>query len=149
MGMRQACPGETVTYTCTVTRGFLLGWIVEPFISGNDPIQFTSTTDMRIVNCNNFATVHCTDFNFVATLINIANMMVMGTTILADMTSNLTFTATVRLNGTVVQCRGSTAVGFPVVNNTLHVAGVSTVLFCVIYSWVSNNKQNSQCHSCR
>ena len=121
MGMRQACPGETVTYTCTVTQGFALKWIVEPFISGNDPIRFTSTTDRRIVNCNNFATVHCTDFNFVATLINIANTMVMGFTTLADMTSTLTFNATVRLNGTVMQCRGTTAVGFPITNRTLNV----------------------------
>ena len=121
VGMRQACPGEMVTYTCTVTQAIALDWIVDPFISGNDPIRFTSTTDRSIVNCNNFGTVNCTDLNFVATLTNTSNMIMMSSSTLADMTSTLTFTAVVRLNGTVVQCRGQTAVEFPVVNNTLHV----------------------------
>ena len=121
VGTRQACPREMVTYTCTVNQGFILKWIVEPFIYGSDPIQFTSTTDMRIVSCNHFAAVNCTDFNFVATLTNTANMMVMDSTTLADMTSTLTFTATARLNGTVVQCRGSTADATPITNRTLNV----------------------------
>ena len=126
VGMRGVCPGETVTYTCTVTQGFLLEWIVEPFILDNTDIEFTSTDTIgRRFDCNNVAAVQCADLNFVATLTNTANPNVVRSTTLADITSTLTFTAAVRLNGTVVQCRGSTAVGFPVVNNTLHVAGLS------------------------
>ena len=139
VGMRRACSGEMVTYTCTVNQGFLLEWIVEPFILDNTDIEFTSTDTIgRSFDCNNVAAVQCADLNFVATLTNTANMIMMGSTTLADITSTLTFTAAVRLNGTVVQCRGSTAVGFPVVNNTLRVAGVSTVYilcYLAIVSW--------------
>ena len=38
VGMRGVCPGETVTYTCTVIQGIGLDWIVEPFISGSTRI---------------------------------------------------------------------------------------------------------------
>ena len=124
VGMRQACPGEMVTYTCTVTQGAFLDWIVEPFLPTTAPIQFTSiaATDSSW-NCNNVATVSCSVFNFVATLTNTANPTVVMTTTLADMTSTLTFTAAARLNGTVVQCRGTTENGLPITNNTLNVAG--------------------------
>ena len=139
VGTRGVCPGEIVTYTCTVTQGFLLEWIVEPFILDNTDIEFPSTDTIgRSFDCNNVAAVQCADLNFVATLTNTASMIMMGSTTLADITSTLTITAAVRLNGTVVQCRGSTAVGFPVVNNTLHVAGVSTVYilcYLAIVSW--------------
>ena len=123
MGMRQACPGEVVTYTCNVTQGFLLDWIVEPFISSSDFIRFTLTGSR--LDCNDVTAVQCTDFEFVATLTNTANpTVVMGTT-LADMTSTMTFTATSRLNETVVQCRGITADASPITNRTLIVAGTS------------------------
>ena len=133
MGMRQACPGEMVTYTCTVTQGAFLDWIVEPFLPTTAPIQFTSTaaTDSSW-NCNNVVTVSCSVFNFVATLTATVNPNVVMSTTLVDMTSTLTFSAASRLNGTVVQCRGSTAVGFPIVNNSLNIAGTS-VLFRVAY----------------
>ena len=65
------------------------------------------------------------DFDFVATLTNTANPNVVSATALADMTSTLTITATARLNGTVVQCRGTTESGLPITNNTLSVAGTS------------------------
>ena len=121
VGMRQVCSGEPVTYTCTVNQGFLLEWIVEPFAPISDTIQFASTSDMRSIDCDNFATINCTKLNFVATLTNIANLTVTPTATLADMTSTLTFTATARLNGTVVQCRGQTAAGSPVTNRMLNV----------------------------
>ena len=125
VGMRQACPGEMVTYTCTVNQGFQLDWIVEPFLPTTARIQFTSIAPIgSSLNCSIVAAVRCEDFEFVATLTNTANpTVVMGTT-LADMTSTLTFTATARLNGTAVQCRGATVVGFPMVNISLNIAGV-------------------------
>ena len=127
VGMRRACPGEMVTYTCTVTQGFLLDWIVEPFLNGSTRIRFAlgSTPLGRSVNCNAVSPPQCDNIDFVATFTNTANPMTVQGGTLADMTSTLTFTAAVRLNGTVVQCRGATAVGFPVVNNTLHVAGAA------------------------
>ena len=127
MGMRQACPGEMVTYTCTVNQGIAVEWVVEPFISGNDTIQFTSTTPTgSSVNCNDVATVQCEDFNFVATLTNTSNSTTVMSTLLADMTSTLTFNTTSRLGETVVQCKGETAAGTMIVaNSTLNVAGTS------------------------
>ena len=131
VGMRRACPTEIVTYTCTVNQGALLNWIVEPYVSGATRIRFllSSTPTGSSVNCNSVASVQCEDFDFVATLTNAANPMTImsgtGTVTVADMTSTLTFTATVRLNGTVVQCRGVTAEGFPMNNSTISVAGVS------------------------
>ena len=43
---------------------------------------------------------------------------------LADMTSTFRFTASARVNGTVVQCIESTATGIQRANNTLIVAGL-------------------------
>ena len=127
VGMSQACPGEMVTYTCTVNQGFLIDWIVEPFLNGSTRIRFAlgSTPLGRRVDCNAVSPPQCDNIDFVATFTNTANPMTVQGGTLADMTSTLAFTATVRLNGTVVQCRGTTAVGFPVVNNTLHVAGAA------------------------
>ena len=114
MGMRGACPGETVTYTCIVNQGLALDWIIEPFFSGSTPLRFLSTTPTGSSrDCNGVAAVNCIDFGFVATL----------TDVNPDMTSTLTFTATARLNGAVVQCRGTTASGNPITNRTLNVAG--------------------------
>ena len=125
VGLRQACPGETVTYTCTVNQGSVLEWIVEPFISGNDTVLFLSTTlTGSSVNCTDVAAVQCADFNFVATLTNTANSTTVMSTTLADMTSTLTLNATSRPGGTVVQCRGTTVDGTMVLaNSTLNVAG--------------------------
>ena len=124
--MRQACPGEVMTYTCTVNQGADLEWIVEPFISGSTRILFRSIDPTgRSVGCNDVAAVQCTDFNFVATYTNLTNPTTVASGTVADITSTLTFTATARLNGTVVQCRGTTASGFPTTNSTLNVTGVS------------------------
>ena len=112
--MRQVCPGEMVTYTCTVRQGLALDWIVELFFSGSTPLRFLSTTPTGSrQDCRGVTSVNCSDFGFVATL----------TDVNPDMTSTLTFTATTRLNGTVVQCRGATADGFQITNSTLNVAG--------------------------
>ena len=123
---RQACPGEMVTYTCTVRQGFLLEWIVEPFISRSDPVRLLldTTPILSRLDCNNVTAVRCEDFDFVTTLTNTANPTVVSGTPLADMTSTLTFTATDSLNGTVVECRGSTASGFPINSSTFNLAGV-------------------------
>ena len=120
-----ACPREMVTYTCTVRQGAILDWIVEPFLPESARIQFLLSTASigSSFDCSGVSTVQCTDLNFVATLTNTANPMTVMSATVADITSTLTFTATVRLNGTVVQCRGTTADGFPITNQTLNVAG--------------------------
>ena len=126
-----ACPGERVTYTCTVNQGFFLDWIVEPFLPTSARIQFMSTASIGSrLDCNNVASIQCVDFNFVATLTNTTNPTDVSGTTLADMTSTLTFPATATLNGTVVQCRGSTETEFPTVSRTLNVTGM-LVFACV------------------
>ena len=121
MGMRGTCPGERVTYTCTVTQGAVLEWIVEPFLPDSALIQFTRTDTIgRSFDCNDVTALQCADFNFVATLTDIAN----PSTSVADITSTLTFTATSTLNGTVIQCRGVTANATPMNSSTHSVAGV-------------------------
>ena len=118
VGMRQACPGETVTYTCTVTQGFALEWAVDPYIgAATNPIRFTTSTptEMRRVGCNDVTAVNCTDFDYVATL----------TDTTPDLTSTLAFNATVGLNRTLVQCLGTTGTAFPTNSSTLNVAGTA------------------------
>ena len=117
--------GDSDLYTCIVRQGAILDWIVEPFLNGSTRIRFllSSTPTGSSVNCNNVAAVQCEDFNFVATLTATANSMTVMSATVADMTSTLTFTATTRLNGTVVQCRGVTAEEFPITNRTLNIAG--------------------------
>ena len=125
--MRGVCPKEMVTYTCTVTQGIGLDWIVEPFISGSTRIRFVlgSTPLGRSVNCNGVSPPQCDNIDFVATFTNTVNPMTVMNTNVADMTSTLTFSSPARLNGTVVQCRGVTASGVPITNSTLNVAGAS------------------------
>ena len=126
VGMRQACPGETVTYTCTVNQGFALDWIVEPFISIGDPIRFVldSTPVGRSVDCNGVTPPQCTNITFMAIFTNTANRITVTSGPVADMTSTLTITAAVRLNGTVVQCRGATESAVTR-NTTLNIAGAT------------------------
>ena len=126
MGTRQPCPGETVTYTCTLNQGFQLDWIVEPYITGSTRIRFMldATPIGRSMDCNDVSPPQCDNINFVATFTNTANPMTVMNTTVADMTSTLTFTATARLNGTVVQCRGATAARFPIANRTLNLIAV-------------------------
>ena len=132
LGMRQACPGEMVTYNCTVNQGFRLEWAVGSFISFNTGIQFTSTNTIGTsFDCSGVTAVRCEDLNFLATLTDTSNSTVVMRTTLADMTSTLALTATARLNGTVVQCRGSTADATPINSSILNVAGVS-ILFDIV-----------------
>ena len=119
-----ACPGGMVTYTCTIRQGAVLDWIVEPFLPESARIQFQTTRPIgSSLDCNDISTIQCADFDFVATLTNLTNTTTVPGGTVADMTSTMTFTATTRLNGTVVQCRGTTADGFPITNQSLNVAG--------------------------
>ena len=121
MDMRQACPGETVTYTCTVIQGFTVEWAVDPYIGAvRNQIRFTTSTPIGTTEgCNDVTVVNCTDFDYVATL----------TTLTPDITSTLAFNVTVGLNRTFVQCFGTTA-SLPITTNStfLNVAGTLMLL---------------------
>ena len=131
VGMRQVCPGEMVTYTCTVNQGFALDWIVEPFVSIGDPIRFVldSTPVGRSVDCNGVTPPQCSNITFMAFFTNTANRITVTSGPVADMTSTLTITAAIRLNGTVVQCGGSTADATPMNSSILNVAGISLLYY--------------------
>ena len=121
-GRQTACPGEVVTYTCTVTQAFLLEWTAEPFINETNRLQFSRSTpaEDRVIDCSDSSTVPCTDLDYRTTLTSVGPAQ----NGLADMTSTFRFTASARVNGTVVECRESTATGVQMANSTLIVAGV-------------------------
>ena len=65
------------------------------------------------------------------------------------MTSTLTITTTVRLNGTVVQCRGVTESRAAAFNRTLHIAGAPMLLFVSIVVYAKQlEKKNIIVKSC-
>ena len=131
VGMRQACPAEMVTYTCTVNQGAQLDWIVEPFLPASAQIQFLATASTgSSIHCSDLTPPQCDNIDFVATLTNIANPMTIQGTTVADMASTLAISATVGLNGTVIQCKGTTADGTPIDNSTLRVTGMFMCYSC-------------------
>ena len=119
-GRQTACPGEVVNYTCTVTQAVLLDWTAEPFINETNRFQFSRSTpaEDRVIDCSDSSTVPCADLDYRATLTSVGP---------ADITSTFRFTASARVNGTVVQCRGSTATGVQTANSTLSVTGVQHI----------------------
>ena len=88
-GRQAACPGEMVTYTCTVPRTSSAGWDVPP-----DIMQFNYFPSSSIGRQD------IGDFQ-VALISNVP--ISRG---LADLTITLTVTATLGQNGTVVECLG-------------------------------------------
>ena len=111
-----------MTLTCTVIQAFLIDWTAEPFIGESNRLQFSRSTpaEDRVIDCSDNSTVPCVDLDYRATLTSVGPVQ----NGFADMTSTFSFTASARVNGTVVQCRGSTATGAQMVNSTLIVAGM-------------------------
>ena len=119
---RTACPGERVTFTCTVTQGRTLEWTAESFIMHNNRLQFTTTTpsEDRVLACSDpTSPVQCADFDYQVSLTSVSAIQ----NGFADMVSTFTFTASARVNGTVVQCRGLTATEHQIASQTLNVTG--------------------------
>ena len=90
-----ACPGEEVTFTCTIEDGTILDWISEAFSGA--PQTFT-----RFVVGDTVGQSHIYE-GFTTTLTReIPDPDMPG---FGDLTSTLTFTdSTDELNGTVIQC---------------------------------------------
>ena len=113
-----------MTFTCNVTQGFILEWILEPIIHSGDGIRLRAANHGVPMSCHEFTTVNCNDLDFVANLTHITNPMIVQGTRLFDMEATLTFTATTTLNGKVLQCRGSNAVGLiNILNTTINFSG--------------------------
>ena len=110
-----------VTYTCTVTQTTQLDWTAEPFVPPSSRVTFAVGThnEQATQSCNDFPSIQCTDIDFLATLTSVSPVLMS----VADLTSTFMFTATARLNGTVVQCSGATAGGVLTARETLNIAG--------------------------
>ena len=105
-----------------MTQAIRLEWTAVPFITNNNRLQFTSTTppENRVLACDtSTSSVQCAEFDYRATLTRVGPVQ----NALADMTSTFSFTASARVNGTVVQCRESTATRIQMENSTLIAAG--------------------------
>ena len=91
-GIQAACPGEVVTYTCTVIQGNVLEWIAVPFIMSANRLQFSfSTPENTVLACSDSSSaVVCSDFDYRATLTDVGT--VQGGAF-RDMTSTFRFTA--------------------------------------------------------
>ena len=90
-GSQAACPGEEVTYTCTVLRTAVVSWFALPDINGVDYFA-RDQVGQRAIN----------DFQLALT----NRVLDPNNTRLADLTTTLTVTATAGRNGAMVQCRG-------------------------------------------
>ena len=121
-------------YTCTVTQAVVLEWTVEPLINSTKRRQFSSTTppEDRVLSCSNpTSAVKCTDLDYYANLTRVSAIQ----NGFADMTSTFRFTASARVNGTVVQCKGVTATEDQTENQTLIVTGGLLNSVCILIVW--------------
>ena len=89
-GRQTTCPGELVTYTCTVLRTAVISWVVSPGIMNRVDYYPRDQIGLRDIG----------DFQ-IALISNVP--IFVG---LADLTITLTVTATAGRNRTVVQCLG-------------------------------------------
>ena len=104
-----------------MTQGFTLSWTVAPVLVNPSLVRFTTSDPVgRMVGCSDIASIQCNNIDFQATLTSVGTVDMNGA---RDMTSTFRFTATTRLNGTVVECNGFTIPSTPSVNHTLIVAG--------------------------
>ena len=122
-GRQAACPGEEVTFTCTVTEAAGLQWR----INQSEPIRFVVSGIPENIGTNQ------TDpsGHFTAGLISSMQGM---TGNFGSFTSELTVTVSERLNGTVVQCDDAQSISM---NTTLNIAGIIHVLAsCPVFQLV-------------
>ena len=103
------CPGEEVTFTCTVIEQFFLAWRNEQFIFPRGDVIFIAFNLIHVG-----VPVFRGPFQIVLTSYSLN-----PSTSAANMTSTLAVNATLTLNGTAVECA---VVGMSA-EVTLHVAG--------------------------
>lgn len=103
------CPGEEVTFTCTVIEQPSLGWNNKPYILAVGEVFFLHNDQLKLE-----VPVFRGPFQIVLTSLSPSN-----SSQVANMTSTLTVHATPTLNRTVVKCDD----GDISANASLHVAG--------------------------
>ena len=121
-GRQAACPGEVVTYTCTVTQGGSITWTAAPVLVGIAVRFLTTEPSGSSRSCSDPSSpVQCANLDYQANIASVGTLDMNG---LADLTSTFRFTARAEINGTVVQCSAVTATSTPSATQTLNVAGV-------------------------
>ena len=140
--MGQACPGEVVTYTCTVDQAATVGWTAAPVLTDPTAVQFLTTQiiDQRMRDCSSVHSVRCTDLDFFASLTSVG-IVQNG---LADLISTFTFTAKAALSGMVVLCSATTENSTPTMNQSLIIAGkwISPIFMHANYDMIVGNEAN-------
>ena len=102
-----------------MTQGFVIGWTAAPVLVDATFTRFTPTGP-RVVGCSNASSpVQCVDFDFQSTLTNVGPVQNGA----ADMTSTFRLTVRAGLNGTVVECSGTTSPPTASESHTLTVVG--------------------------
>ena len=91
-GRQAACPGEVVTYTCTVLRTSAAAWHIPPDIMEFNYFPSSPIGQRTVIG----------DFQLALT----SSVVDPKTPALANITITVTVIGTVGHNGTVVQCRG-------------------------------------------
>ena len=104
------CPGEEVTFTCTVIEQPSLTWKNEQYISPRGRVTFLHGDQMEVG-----VPRYRDPFQIVLTSLDPSNSSQS-----ANMTSTLTVNTTLTLNGTTVECDAV----FMSANMTLHIAGI-------------------------
>ena len=124
-GRQAACPGEVVTYTCTVTQGGAITWTAAPVLVGTAVRFLTTDPSGSRRSCSDISSpVQCADLDYQATLTSVGTVDMNGA---ADLTSTFRFTARAEFNGTVVECSAVTATTTQPATQTLNIVGV----FCL------------------
>ena len=116
-GMQTACPGEVVTYTCTVLRTAVISWLDLPGIARVDYYP-RDLIGQQVIG----------DFQ-IALISNVP--IAVG---LADLTITLTVTATVSRNGTIVECGGDDP--SERISQALHIASEQMVQLMIIIMYL-------------
>ena len=102
-----------------MTQGFTIGWTAAPLLVDATFARFTPSGP-RLVGCSNASSpVQCADFDFQSILTSVGPVQSGA----ADMTSTFRFTVRAGLNGTVVDCIGTTSPPTPSESHTLTVVG--------------------------
>ena len=118
-----------------MTQAVVLAWTAEPFINTTNRRQSSSTAlpEDRVVACSDpFSHIRCTDFDYHATLTSVSAIQ----NRFADMTSTFMFTASARINGTIVQCKGVPATEDQIASSILNVTGgLHTHCMCMVCLW--------------
>ena len=104
-GRQAACPGEEVTFTCTVTEAGVFWWIAEPHINQNNPVTFSGASVAAGDTRDPTPQIH----------IVLVDVNPGSDPRLRDFVSTLTVRNSTALSGTVIWCSN----GMITINNSL------------------------------